>query len=118
MKRLFCAMVLLAVTATAGSFASNFLFLDAAPIRNFTEADMHMFQSAVWDALDNSADGTITAWRNPETNASGRLKPLKTYQAQGTTCRRLQIANKAGDLNSNVAFNFCRQPDNSWQVVD
>lgn len=118
MKHLVCAAALLALTTAGSGFASNFAFLDAAPIRNFTEADVQMFQSAVWDALDNSADGNITAWRNPETDASGRLKPLKTYQARGTTCRRLQIANKANNLKSNVAFNFCKQPDNSWQVVD
>ena len=118
MKRLFTVMVLLALAVTDGSFASNFLFLESAPIKNFTEADMEMFSAAVSDALDNSEDGDITAWRNPETNASGRLKPLKTYQAHGTTCRRLQIANKAGSLKSNVAFNFCKQPDNSWQVTN
>lgn len=118
MKRFVNLTALLVLVAGGSTFASNYFFLEEAPSRHFTEADTQMFTTAVSDALDNSQDGNITAWRNPDTNASGRLKPLKTYQADGTTCRRLQIANKAGGLKSNSAFNFCRQPDNSWRVVN
>lgn len=118
MKCLFNLTALLVLAVGGSAFASNYFFLEEAPSRHFTEADTKMFTTAVSDALDNSQDGNITAWRNPDTNASGRLKPLKTYQADGTTCRRLQIANKAGGLKSNAAFNFCRQPDSTWRVVN
>lgn len=107
----------LMLSAGAAS-ASNYSFLNDAPAKHFTEQDMELFSAAVNDALDNSADGKVTAWRNPETNASGKLKLLKTYQSQGNTCRRLQIANQAGGVKNNVAFNFCRQADNTWRVVN
>ena len=107
-------LLLFAAAASAG----NYSFLDDAPAKHFTEQDMKLFSAAVNDALDNSPDGKITAWRNPETKASGKLKLLKTFQSQGSTCRRLQIANQADGKKSNVAFNFCRQADNTWRVVN
>lgn len=97
--------------------ASNYSFLNDAPASHFTDADLQLFEAAVTDALDHAPDGEVSGWSNPDTGASGRLKPLETYQSQGTTCRRLQIANRAGGAKSNVAFHFCRQPDQSWRVV-
>ena len=112
----FVATLMLAATCTVS--ASNYSFLKDAPAQHFTEQDMKLFTAAVDDALNHSEDGKITAWRNPETKASGKLKILKTYQSEGSTCRRLQIANQADGRKSNVAFNFCRQADNTWRVVN
>ena len=108
----------LLLAATGAAVAGNYSFLDEAPAKHFTEQDIQLLTDAVNDALDNSADGKITGWRNPQTKASGKLKPLKTYRSHGTTCRRLQIANKADGLKNNVAFNFCRQADNTWKLID
>ncbi|MDH3451140.1 MAG: RT0821/Lpp0805 family surface protein [Gammaproteobacteria bacterium] len=108
----------LSFAAAGAALAGNYSFLDEAPAKHFTDQDIQLLTDAVNDALENSADGNITAWRNPETDASGKLKPLETYQSEGITCRRLQIANKAGGLKNNVAFNFCRQTDNTWKLID
>ncbi len=118
MKAFLTIGTVVLLLAAGPGFGTNLSFLKDAPIEQFNDQDMALFKQAVEDALNHSPDGEITGWRNADTGVSGRLKPLNTYQSSDATCRRLQIANKAGGRKSNVAFNFCKLPDGTWKVAN
>ena len=108
------ALMLLAVCGLASG--GNLTFLKDAPAAYFDADDTRLFEEAVRNALETSAVGEITGWNNEKTGHFGKLKVLESYEADGSPCRRLQIANKAGGQQSNSAFHFCKQADGAWKV--
>ncbi len=91
-------------------------FLADAPYTYFTREDETIFWKAVDDTLAQAADGEARSWSNPNTQANGELRPVKSYEAGGLKCRRLAIANKARGRANFAEFNFCKQTSGEWMI--
>jgi surface antigen len=114
MKKILLPLAL--VWALSPAFASNVSFLEDAAIGKMGEADIQLFLATLQETLDQQADGESRVWENPETQAGGSMTPLATFEQDGTTCRRLGLANRAQGVVGESEFLFCRQPDGSWKM--
>jgi len=94
-------------------------FLDQAPLRFFSDADLKLLSESVDKALDNAKDGEAVAWTNEQTGSSGTVTATRSFTREGHNCRRLEIANKAakatrGSATSNL--DFCKV-DGTWKIL-
>jgi surface antigen len=69
-------------------------------------------------SLEHTRTNTTTSWRNPDTNNTGAITPIETYQTrEGQYCREyIQTVIVAGK-EQQAYGTACRQPDGSWMVV-
>jgi hypothetical protein len=108
---------LLCITLTGPVFASNLGFLKDAPITRFTGPDLELFNSNLRQALDQTADGDVHRWSNPQSGSAGEIALIRSYDQDGTRCRRTRISNQArGYSEAKTDAVFCKQPDGSWKV--
>lgn len=110
---LFGAGLLVSLPGAAMSWG----FLKHTPVSHFTEKDWELMREAGREALANAPDGETVGWSNPDTGAFGTIQPLKSYKARGTTCRRTEVYNNAGNASGTSRFDLCQQEDGSWQVA-
>ena len=104
---------------TAGSAsAQTLMFMRDTPYTHFTKEDHAMFDAAMKESLDKSADGQSSAWSNPATKASGELKPVESFERKGQKCRKLYIANKARGRSASGEYNFCKQASGKWTLAN
>lgn len=97
--------------------AMNWRFLRHAPVSHFTEQDWELMRTAGQEALTDASDGDTVGWRNPDTGAFGTIQPLKTYQVEGTTCRRAEVYNNAGGVSATSRFDFCQKDEGTWGLA-
>jgi hypothetical protein len=111
--------VLLAVLVTAmPAMASNLGFLKDAPYTHFTDEDHKIFNQTLDDTLNSGVEGEIRKWSNSNTNASGEMKPLKSFERNGLACRTLWISNKAKGRSATSKLNFCKQANGKWVLAN
>ena len=91
-------------------------FLKEAPVRFFNEEDRRLFKEAVQRTLEKVPDGEISSWKNPATESAGVMKPIRTYQDNGTTCRTVEILNRAAGRTGESVIDFCKQADGKWKL--
>lgn len=62
--------------------------------------------------------GTAIAWNNPQTRHYGAVTPIREgYAPGGAYCREFQQAIVVNGETQQAYGRACRQPDNSWQIV-
>ena len=105
------------VSTTAFSNNLSFLRQNKGPIASYSEQDFETFKKTLQSTLNDKKDGAVNTWENTQTGASGSFKPLRTFDDNGTVCRRLLMDNKAKNLSARYVFNFCKQSDDSWKIV-
>jgi surface antigen len=115
--RAVLALAAAALLSSPPVLAVNWNRLKYSPVADFTDRDFELLRKAGREALDASSDGDTREWRNPETGAHGTVKPLSTYEAEGATCRRVEIFNAGSGSSGTSRFDFCRQPDGTWKVA-
>lgn len=97
--------------------AQNLDFLRRAPIAEMSEADQDIFRAAFDKALDETDDGGIIEWLNPDTDAGGTITVLDTHEDYGTVCRTLRAVTQAGGRDSAGNYRLCRAEDQTWQFA-
>jgi hypothetical protein len=98
-------------------YSAGLLFLKEAPIRFFSEEDRRLFKEAIQRTLEKVPDGKTSSWEKPATESAGVMKPIRTYQNNGMTCRTLEILNRAaGRTGQENAFDFCRRGEGKWKL--
>ncbi len=97
--------------------AVNFGFMKNSPISRFDDMDLEIFQSTVISALDNAGDGQVVNWENPDSGFTGQVFMLSTDDSGSQVCRQIRIVNVAGNLNSNLHYNACKDDIAGWQIV-
>jgi surface antigen len=97
--------------------ASNLQFLNSAPASNFDDKDWQLLRQAVSDLLDNAEHGDTGTWKNQENGHHGELVLIKTYEAYGTTCRRVKITNEAGDFRATSVRDLCKDKAGEWKIL-
>jgi len=69
-------------------------------------------------ALESTASGTATTWKNPDSGHSGAVTPKRTYQtASGQYCREYTQTINVGGKKQQSYGTACRQPDGQWKIV-
>ena len=112
-------VVLISLSGWAGiaAVAQNLNFLNRAPIAQMTEADQDMLSTALNEALNDTADGEVVEWRNPETEAGGTITVLGTDKDYGTICRTLRTATEAGGRSGAGSYRLCLAEDQTWRFA-
>jgi hypothetical protein len=108
--------VLCVWVASAPVYSVGLRFLKEAPVSFFNEEDRRLLKEAVHRTLEKVPDGEISSWQNPATESAGVMKPIRTYQDNGTRCRTLEILNRAAGRTRETEFDFCKQPDGKWKL--
>ena len=100
------------------SLATNLNFMKDTPFGNFTEEDHAIFEKALYDILDNGADGEIRTWSNENTKAGGKIKVLESFKRDDFNCRSLAIANQASGRSNTGKYNFCKLENGKWKITN
>ncbi len=75
-------------------------------------------QSRTTHALDKSADGESTTWRNDETGLRYSVTPMRTYQGEsGGRCRTFTTVTQIDGHDEVVHGTACKQPDGTWKTL-
>jgi len=81
-------------------------------------ADREKARAAASQALESVPSGQSVAWRNPDSENSGVVTPVRTYQtATGQYCREYMQTITIGGERHQSYGTACRQPDGNWQIV-
>lgn len=89
-------------------------FLGSRVGRNMDRADR---QNAT-HALDKSADGEATTWRNDETGLRYSVTPTRTYRGEsGGLCRDFTSRAQIEGRDEVVHGTVCKQPDGTWKTL-
>jgi len=111
-------LVALLVLLAAASAQAQYRWMRDTAARDFTEADWEILRAETRRTLEEVDSGVRVDWKNDATGNGGAIKPLMTFEHQGTTCRRVAFLNitskgRRGQAN----YNLCRQEDGSWGFV-
>jgi surface antigen len=81
-------------------------------------ADVAYSQRSMQQGLETSQSHRSTAWRNPDSGASGTITPVNTFQSStGQNCREFQQTITVGGRTEEGYGTACRQPDGSWKII-
>jgi hypothetical protein len=95
--------------------ASNYNWLEDAPISKFTEQDWELAKSNAKKLLDLGKQGEMTEWTNSENGHGGTYKLLRSRESGTQTCHALLIEHHAMDLKNESQHEFCKQLDGTWK---
>ncbi len=118
-KKPVSLLIGLAGAIPAIAFALDLTFLDQAPIRYMSDAEIDMMEATVAETLDKAADGETLTWRNDDTGNSGSVTAVKSFSERDLTCRRIEIVNrdaKAAFGGASSMFDMC-QIDGGWKIL-
>ena len=107
---------LIAASVSSQAFAINELFLAKGPLGQLTKNDITIARAEIKKALDTGKDGQTFTWANPETKATGTIKPTKTFTKDGMRCRATEFATSAGGETGASTWNLCSTKD-GWKVA-
>ncbi len=112
----FAGAAFIAMSFSSPVLAFNELFLARGPLGHLTKADITIARAEIAKALDTGKDGQTFTWTNPETKASGTIKPTKTFTKEGMRCRATEFATSAGGERGASTWNLCSTKD-GWKVA-
>jgi surface antigen len=68
-------------------------------------------------SLELSVSGVSTAWRNPDSGASGEVTPVRTFKtSDGRYCREYREVQRWAGGREETGGIACRQGDGMWKV--
>lgn len=115
-RRTICAAAaLLGLLAGAPVEAQTNLFLNRSMVEVMSKEDLKLLQGALNEALGSAPDGSVVAWNNPATGASGTVTPLKSSTQGGRPCRAVQTFTDARGRRETGQWEFCKQGA-KWQL--
>jgi surface antigen len=75
-------------------------------------------KSRTTHALDKSADGEPTTWRNDATGLRYSVTPTRTYQGEsGGLCRDFTTVAQIDGRDEVLHGTACKQPDGTWKTL-
>lgn len=102
--------------ATAGTVAGGAAGFSAT--QALMGSDRAAYDQTAQKGLNESNDGEVVAWRNPETGNSGIFRPLRSfYLADGRYCRQYRATVSFEKNVRSGAGMACRQGNGQWAVV-
>lgn len=113
-KSLFSLCLILSCVST--THAVNLQYLRYSPVASFTAEDFEMLQTTGSKALNSNEDGKTSEWKNPESNNSGSITPLRTSTIDGNHCRKVKIVNQSKNRFGETVFTFCKIKER-WKLL-
>ncbi len=102
--------------ATAGAFAGGAAGFSAT--RALMGSDRAAYEQTAQRGLNESKDGEIVEWQNPETGNSGIFRPVRSFQlADGRYCRQYRATVSFEKNVRSGAGMACRRGNGQWAVV-
>jgi surface antigen len=68
--------------------------------------------------LERGDDRRSVAWRNPDTAASYRLTPTRSYRRDGRPCRDYRMQETLDGVTRTVTESACRDADGAWRPIE
>ncbi|MBV8459113.1 MAG: hypothetical protein JO122_21170, partial [Acetobacteraceae bacterium] len=85
------------------------------------QADFDRMHAAAARLYEGQSTGTVERWRDPDTQDSGEVKLLRSFDANGMPCRTIDytihFANQRDRL-SHYVVNWCRVREGTWKIVE
>ncbi len=104
------------VFATAGTVAGGAAGFYAT--RALMGSDRAAYDQTAQKGLNESNDGEVVEWQNPETGHSGIFRPLRSFHlADGRYCRQYRATVSFEKNVRSGAGMACRQGNGQWAVV-
>lgn len=82
--------------------------------RDLDEADRRAALDAEYRALEYDEESN---WRNEESGHYGSIRPRRSYEEAGRTCREYEHRVYIDDEPEILVGTACRQPDGSWKAI-
>ncbi len=102
--------------ATTGTFVGGAAGLYAT--RALLGSDRVAYEQTAQKGLNESNDGQVVDWQNPETGNSGIFRPVRSfYLADGRYCRQYRTTVSFEKNVRSGAGMACRQGNGQWAVV-
>jgi surface antigen len=86
-----------------------------------TRDDVERMHAAAARLYEGRSIGTVERWRNPDTKTAGEIKLVRSFEASGMSCRRLEYTVRfeiVRDAPREYILNWCRLPDGAWKIVE
>ena len=115
-KIFLAGAALISASFSSPVLAINALFAARGPLGHLTKSDIEIARAEIRKALDTAKDGQPHTWSNPETKASGTVKPTRTFTKDGMRCRATEFTTSAGGERGASTWNLCSTKD-GWRVV-
>jgi surface antigen len=83
------------------------------------EVDLQLLADAHNQSLENTRQGTVTEWRNPDTGHAGTVVPTSTFADPldaNNFCREFQQTVTIGGQQQQAFGTACRMPDGTWKI--
>jgi surface antigen len=102
--------------ATAGTIAGGAAGFSAT--QALMGSDRAAYDQTAQKGLNESNDGEVVTWQNPETGHSGIFRPVRSfYLADGRYCRQYRTTVSFEKNVRSGAGMACRQGNGQWVVV-
>lgn len=90
--------------------------LDAPEVRAALDrTDLALIAEATFEALSYRADGTSVTWENDASGHYGSVTPIRSFRAQGRSCREYRHTLAVGAQTVSLSGTGCRSPDGTWR---
>ena len=86
-----------------------------------TADDLVRMHAAAVRLYEGKPVGTIEQWENPDTNDSGEVGLIRTFEGHGMPCRTIEYRVQFGGSGNNpdhFVINWCRMLDGSWKIAE
>jgi anti-sigma factor RsiW len=79
--------------------------------------DAAIAEATLRRALETQVSGTPVSWQNPDSGASGTVKPTRTFKNHSDQfCREYERVEKVGARTETVSGIACRGDDGQWRT--
>jgi len=113
------AAILIAATTAFPAYAFDYSFLNQAPIRFFTDADIQRQDTALQAVLNDPKADASRSWQDEKTGNGGEVTSLSSYAKDGMECRRVRIVSHARQARRGTAaslVDMCKVGD-TWKFL-
>lgn len=91
------------------------------PQVKLSNTDFDIVRKIVREDFTGKPNGTSLPWNNPESQNSGTLTLLDTFQSKGRECRKVKYdilpgPNQPGAHSANYVLTNCRLEDGTWKI--
>jgi hypothetical protein len=109
------ALCLLHIAATQ---AGNNSFISDAPMGKFNDEDLRLMNANIDAALTDAKIRVVHSWSNLATKNSGTAETLQILVGpNGIPCKRIRVANSAGNLKGSGQYTLCKMEGKGWTFV-
>jgi len=111
----------LIVALSTGMVAAQSSLVPYSSLPGLTQDDIDSMHAAAAKLYEGRSVGTVERWRSAESQDSGELKLVQSFDANGMPCRTIDytigIEGTAAAIPYHYVINWCRVPGETWKIV-